>query len=73
MTAPQRTTGSDPAEAAEATAEAADAADAAARLDLADLVNTYADALDRRDWSALDAVFAPEVSADYNGRHLAGV
>jgi ketosteroid isomerase-like protein len=39
------------------------------RLDVADLVNAYAEALDRRDWSALDEVFTADVVADYNGQY----
>ncbi|MGW4533594.1 nuclear transport factor 2 family protein [Nocardia sp. NPDC004340] len=35
------------------------------------LLHRYADALDRRDWAALDTVFSPDVSADYAGSEIA--
>lgn len=38
--------------------------------DLAELAHAYADALDRRDWAALDNVFTADVRADYNGVHV---
>ncbi|NIH80636.1 nuclear transport factor 2 family protein [Amycolatopsis viridis] len=34
------------------------------------LFHAYADALDRRDWSALDGVFLEDVHADYNGTEV---
>ncbi|MFE3983008.1 nuclear transport factor 2 family protein [Nocardia tengchongensis] len=34
------------------------------------LLHTYADALDRRDWAALDDVFAADVRADYAGSEI---
>jgi SnoaL-like protein len=46
------------------------ASSAADRFAVTDLANTYADALDRRDWTALGDVFASDVSADYNGQHV---
>ncbi|UGT53430.1 nuclear transport factor 2 family protein [Nocardia asteroides] len=39
------------------------------KLDIVDLAYAYADALDRRDWSALDAVFTPDMTADYAGEY----
>jgi len=43
---------------------------AADTLAVIEILNTYADALDRREWSTLDTVFTPEVAADYNGAHV---
>lgn len=40
------------------------------RSELAELAHAYADALDRRDWPALDDVFTHDVRADYNGVHV---
>lgn len=34
------------------------------------LLHSYADALDRRDWAALDRVFAPDVKANYAGAEV---
>ncbi len=41
------------------------------RLDVIDVVNRYATALDARDWDLLDLVFAPDVKAEF-GRTCAG-
>ncbi|MFI6588228.1 nuclear transport factor 2 family protein [Embleya sp. NPDC050493] len=43
---------------------------AADRLAVADLANAYADALDRREWQALDEVFTADLAADYNGQYV---
>ncbi|MGW0662976.1 nuclear transport factor 2 family protein [Streptodolium elevatio] len=43
---------------------------AADRFAVTDLANAYADALDRRDWAALDDVLTEDVAADYNGQHV---
>jgi 3-phenylpropionate/cinnamic acid dioxygenase small subunit len=41
------------------------------RLDVIDVVNRYATALDSRDWDLLDRVFAADVKAEF-GRSYAG-
>ena len=40
-----------------------------ARFAVIDLVYAYADALDRRDWVRLDAVFTSDVTVDYAGEY----
>jgi hypothetical protein len=40
------------------------------RAAVTELAYMYADALDRRDWAALDAVFAEDVHADYAGLYV---
>ncbi len=42
------------------------------RLDVIDVVNRYATALDSKDWDLLDEVFSPDVRADF-GERLEGV
>ena len=37
-----------------------------------DVLNRYAEAADQRDWSILDQVFTPDVTADYPTSKLAG-
>jgi 3-phenylpropionate/cinnamic acid dioxygenase small subunit len=47
------------------------ASELADRLDVIDVVNRYATALDARDWDLLDRVFAEDVRAEF-GRPLPG-
>lgn len=35
------------------------------RLEIQDLLAAYSDAIDRRDWDALDRVFTPDATIDY--------
>ncbi|WP_280339864.1 nuclear transport factor 2 family protein [Nocardia neocaledoniensis] len=39
------------------------------KSDIIDLTYAYADALDRRDWAALDSVFTPDMTANYAGEY----
>jgi hypothetical protein len=42
------------------------------RAEVFDVLNRYADAADRRDWSLYDQVFTPDATADYGVSKLAG-
>ena len=35
------------------------------RIEIQDLLSRYTDAIDRRDWDALDGVFTPDAFIDY--------
>lgn len=43
------------------------------RLDIVDVVNRYATALDSQDWDLLDAVFSRDVAANFIGNELRGL
>ncbi len=43
-----------------------DATEIADRLEIAQLLVRYVDAVDRKDWDALDAVFTPDATVDYS-------
>jgi hypothetical protein len=42
------------------------------RAEVFDVLNRYAEAADRRDWSLYDQVFTPDATADYGVSKLAG-